>query len=78
MSPHSEPTSKRAGKKILLVGGRENLSCAALERAVSNTGNTQRALFLFTGLRDIDPPYGWGLIPFAVHGLKHWLNPYIK
>jgi hypothetical protein len=75
---HSRPASKRAGKEILLVNGGKHLGGAALERAVGNTGNAQRALFPLARLRDIDSPDVRGLIPFSMHGLKHWFYPYIK
>jgi hypothetical protein len=72
------PPTTRARQKILLVHGREHLGRPALECPVSHARHPQRALFLLPRLRDIAPPYERCVIPCAVHGLQHGLNPCLK
>ena len=54
----------------------KHLGGAALERPVVDAGNAQRALFPFTGFRDIHAPDVRRPISPAVNGLKHGLHPF--
>ena len=49
-----------------------------MECPVRYSGHPERAHLLLSGLRDIDPPYLWRSISFAVDGLQHARNPFLK
>ena len=78
MSTQAGSTTERAGQEVLLIDGRQYLSRRALERPVADTGNTQRALFLFTGLGNIDPPDCGRPLDIAVNRSEHRLDPVLE
>jgi hypothetical protein len=78
MGTSPRPPAKGARSKVLLVNSGKYLSNASLERPVGYTRNTQRAFLLLPGLWNIHSPYVRRLIPLAVHGLQHFLNPFPK
>ena len=74
----SGPSAERAGQKILLVDGRQNLRGTPLKGSVRYSGHPERALLLLSGLRNIDTSYIRRSISLSVYGLQHGCNPFLK
>src|ERR1700704_4741415 len=74
----SGTSAERARQKVLLVNGRQYLRGTSLESLVRYSGHPERALFLLSGLRNIDTPYLRRSISPTVDGLQHACNPFLK
>ena len=78
MGTEPRTATKRTREKVLFVDCRHYPSHTALQRSISYTGNAQRPLLCFAGLRYIDPPYGRGLVPSVVDRAEHLRYPLLE
>jgi hypothetical protein len=73
--PHARSATTGAREKILLVDGRQHVSTAPLEYAVTEARHPQRAQLTLPRLRDVGPTHRRWPVALGVHHAQRGFTP---